>query len=204
MRADHSHDEDPVQVCASLYPFCMYAYSTPYNRTSHCTRAPPGAPHHLYLHVARRKHPSSFLHPPSPPLPLSATETGIQTQSTSFPSPHLLIPHRHPFGAVRARARYRRCSSHHISLYRPSRLARASQTTPVKQRPRPRNRRSSGKGKACARDNFRLEWADACPAECVREQLVRAWQQKHESEGVKEDEEEDEEAGEEDRGSRRR
>ena len=49
---------------------------------------------------------------PLPPLTLrvfphpGATETGIRTHSTSFPS-RLLIPHRrHPLGAVRARARY--------------------------------------------------------------------------------------------------
>ena len=67
MRADHSHDEDPVQVRASLFPFHMYAYSTPHDRTSHYTRAPPGVPHHLYLHVARQKHSSSSPHPPSLP-----------------------------------------------------------------------------------------------------------------------------------------
>ena len=117
-------------MCASPYPFCMYAYSTPHDRTSHYTRAPHGVLHHLYLHVARQKRPSSFPHPLSPPLPTGATETGIQTHSTSFPSPHLLIPHhRHPRDAVRARARYRRRSLWHISLYRPFRLGRASQTT---------------------------------------------------------------------------
>ena len=76
-----------------------------------------------------KKNPSSSPHPPSPPLPPGATETGIQTHSTSFLSSHLLIPHRHPHDAVRARARYRRHSSWHVFLYRPSRLARASQTT---------------------------------------------------------------------------
>ena len=40
-----------------------------------------------------------------------------------------------------------------MSLDRPFRLARASQATPVKQRPRTRNRRSSGKRKAGIRDN---------------------------------------------------
>ena len=54
---------------------------------------------------------------PLPPLTPGATETGIQTHSTSFPSPRLLIPHRrHPLGAVRARTRYRRRSSCHSTV----------------------------------------------------------------------------------------
>ena len=51
------------------------------------------------------------------------------------------------------KSKHRRHSSWHMSLDRPFRLARASQATPVKQRPRTRNRRSSGKRKAGIRDN---------------------------------------------------
>lgn len=60
---------------------------------------------------------------PLPPLPLqvfpspSTTVTGIQTQSTSSPSGHLLILHCcHLCNAVHARARYRHRSSWHIHV----------------------------------------------------------------------------------------
>ena len=108
MRADHSHDDDPVQVCVSLYPPARtHTIHSPHDRTSHYTWAPHGVPHHLYLHVTRPKHPSSSPHPPSLPLLPGATETGIQTHSTSFLSRYLLILHRnHPRRSTRKSRRH--------------------------------------------------------------------------------------------------
>lgn len=54
MCADHSHSEDLVQVCTSLYPSSMYVCSMPHDRTSHCTQAPHSVPHHLYLHITHQ------------------------------------------------------------------------------------------------------------------------------------------------------
>ena len=113
--------------------------------------------------------------------------------STSFPSRRLLILHcHHPRDAERARATHgtRPCT------IPPARRAKSACAT-IKQRPCRRDRRSSGKGKECAGEHLRLECADVSPVECVREQLVRTWQHKHESEGEEEagDDDEDEEEG---------
>ena len=120
-------------MCASLYLSCMYAYM-PHDRTSPYMRVPPVAPHHLlYLHFMHQTplpHSTFHPHPPNLPLPPNATETGIQTHPTSFPSRRLLILRCHyPQVTVRARARYRRHSSRHISLCCPSRWVHKSQTT---------------------------------------------------------------------------
>ena len=73
-----------------------------------------------------------------------------QTHSTSFPSRHLLIPHCHPLGTVRATVRFRQHRSWRTSLYHPSLPSRTM--VRLEQRPCTRDRRASSKGQTCAGD----------------------------------------------------
>ena len=154
MRADHSHDEDPVQVCALLlYPFYMYAY-TPHDRTRSYTRAHPGVLHRLYPHVARPKHPSSFPHPPSLPLTPGATETEIQTSldvisvTSSSETPPPPPPRR---SARKSKIHTTQFMAHVLVPSLPP-DAQKSDYALVKHRLRRRDRRIA-KGKARAGDN---------------------------------------------------
>ena len=148
MHADHSHDEDPVQVCVLLYtlPACTHII--------HFTELPrhAGTPHHLCLHVARPKHPSSSLHPPSLPLPLGATEKlgprpldviSITSYSDLPPPPH------HRRSARRRKIHTTQFMAHILILSLPP-GARMSDYALVEQRPLSR---SSGKGMARATNN---------------------------------------------------
>ena len=66
MHADHSYDQNPVQVCVLLYTLsvCMNAY-TPHGRMKPNTRAPPGTLHHLSP-LSLRPHYRRLKRPPSP------------------------------------------------------------------------------------------------------------------------------------------
>lgn len=135
MCADHSDDENPTQVCVLVYTFLACTH------ICHMTEPVPTRRYLLSLLITcctstscikNTPLPRSTFHPhpPNLPLPPNATETGIQTHPTSFPSRRLLILRCHyPQVTVRARARYRRHSSRHISLCCPSRWVHKSQTT---------------------------------------------------------------------------
>ena len=115
---------------------------------SHYTRAPPGAHHHLYLHVAHQKHPSSSPHPRRnrnwDPDPLDVIS--VTSSSDSPPPPP-------PRRSARKNKMQTPQFMPHIFVQSLPPGARKSGYAPVKQRPRTSNRRSSGKGKARAGDN---------------------------------------------------
>ena len=101
----------------------LYALSacihTLYDRASLAVPGAPRPPYPLSLHVAHQKYPFSSSSPTTPLSPQS-NRNWYQTHSTSFPSRHLLIPHCHPLGAVRATIRPRQHRSWRTSLYPPS------------------------------------------------------------------------------------
>ena len=96
----------PTSRCAQFTPMmrtqygcvCFFLPSLHVRNLRHMTEPPPHAGTSRRSSSPPRrmsKIPSSSPHPPSLPFPAGATETGIRTHSTSFPSRRLLIPHRH-------------------------------------------------------------------------------------------------------------
>ena len=141
-----------------MTPRCVFPYAlsacthTPHDRTSPYTRAPPGAPRPLSLHVARPRHPSSSPHPPSPPPPQRNRNwapdpldvISVTSSSDSPPPP----PRR---SARKSKIQTPQFMAHVLVPSLPP-GARKSDYAPVKQRPRTRDRRTA-KGKARAGDN---------------------------------------------------
>ena len=150
--ADHSNDEDSGKVCASLCSFCMYAYSTPHDRTG------PYIGHLLALFItctsaSRVKNtPLSALtlqvfHPPAQQK-LGSRPTRRHFRHVVFCSPLPPPPRR---SAYRSKVHTSQFMAHVlVPSLQPG--ARRSDYAPVKQRPRGRGRRTV-KGKTRTGDN---------------------------------------------------